>query len=84
MPNFNIISHIYWLCVLVVLWPWSNIAYTLTIIPYSLFVLLQPWSNIAPNLDERGRDLLSQMLNLDPMARISARDAMSHPYFQVR
>lgn len=42
----------------------------------------QPWSSIVPNLDPQGVDLLSKMLRYDPAQRISARQAMDHPYFQ--
>lgn len=41
----------------------------------------QPWSSIVPNLDPQGTDLLSRMLRFDPAQRISARQAMEHPYF---
>lgn len=35
------------------------------------------WANSAQN----ARDLLSRMLVIDPEQRISAREAMRHPYF---
>mmetsp|Transcript_887 Transcript_887/g.529 ORF Transcript_887/g.529 Transcript_887/m.529 type:complete len:298 (-) Transcript_887:155-1048(-) len=38
-------------------------------------------SRFAPNLCDEGIDLLEQMIALDPRRRITARDAMSHPYF---
>lgn len=38
-------------------------------------------AKFVPNLSEEGVDLLEQMLALDPRRRITARDAMSHPYF---
>ena len=41
----------------------------------------QSLSKLVGNLDERGVDLLSQMICYDPAKRISARAAMSHPYF---
>ncbi|KAI9258988.1 serine/threonine-protein kinase pef1 [Phascolomyces articulosus] len=37
---------------------------------------------ILPNVDACGRDLLSRMLQYQPQLRISAKDAMNHPYFQ--
>ena len=39
------------------------------------------WANIAPRLCEQGRDLLSKMLVYDPAGRISAADALQHPFF---
>lgn len=38
-------------------------------------------TKFVPGLCEEGVDLLEQMLALDPRRRITARDAMSHPYF---
>mmetsp|Transcript_18371 Transcript_18371/g.16030 ORF Transcript_18371/g.16030 Transcript_18371/m.16030 type:complete len:115 (+) Transcript_18371:654-998(+) len=35
----------------------------------------------CPNLDAKGIDLLTKMIAYDPMARISAFDALNHPYF---
>jgi len=43
-----------------------------------------PALNVArfcPGLDEQGLDLVEQLLAIDPRKRISARDAMKHPYF---
>lgn len=33
------------------------------------------------NLDENGLDLLSRMIVYDPYKRISAKQALNHPYF---
>lgn len=41
----------------------------------------QPWRNVVPKLDALGVDLLLRMLVFDPNKRISAREAMKHPYF---
>lgn len=41
----------------------------------------RPLQEIAPTLDPLGLDLLSRMLVYDPAARITAREALGHPYF---
>ena len=41
----------------------------------------QPMSRIAPYLCAQGRDLLSKMLTFNPNSRISASEALAHPYF---
>lgn len=41
----------------------------------------QPLSNVVKDLDPLGIDLLTQMLQYDPRRRISAVEAMQHPYF---
>ena len=38
------------------------------------------WGNTA-SVDPRGLDLLSAMLVYEPAKRISAKQSMSHPYF---
>jgi len=40
-----------------------------------------PLAKKVPNLDANGIDLLSKMVCYDPNSRISARDALNHPYF---
>mmetsp|Transcript_23287 Transcript_23287/g.46356 ORF Transcript_23287/g.46356 Transcript_23287/m.46356 type:complete len:297 (-) Transcript_23287:4-894(-) len=42
---------------------------------------LQSVDTLVPNLDPVGIDLMSQMLCYDPAGRITAADAMNHPYF---
>jgi serine/threonine protein kinase len=44
----------------------------------------RPWEAIAPALCPAGRDLLARMLAYDPASRISAADALAHPYFADR
>ena len=36
---------------------------------------------IAPTLDALGLDLLARMLVYDPAQRVTAREALTHPYF---
>lgn len=38
-------------------------------------------AHLVPTLDADGVDLLEQMLQYDPAKRITAADAMVHPYF---
>lgn len=41
----------------------------------------RPLQEIAPTLDHVGLDLLSRMLVYDPAQRVTAREALAHPYF---
>ncbi|XP_012560609.1 cyclin-dependent kinase 2 isoform X1 [Hydra vulgaris] len=41
----------------------------------------QPFQTFLPMLDENGIDLLEKMLLYSPASRISAKNAMNHPYF---
>ena len=38
-------------------------------------------SDIIPEMNNDGLDLLQNMLRFDPLARVSAQEALSHPYF---
>lgn len=42
---------------------------------------IENMSPLVPTLDPLGVDLLAGMLQYDPAKRISARDAMQHPFF---
>ena len=41
----------------------------------------KPIADIAPDLDECGLDLMRRMLKLHPSQRITAKQALRHPYF---
>ena len=41
---------------------------------------VKPLNQLVPNLDEQGLDLLDKMLRCNPADRITARQAMQHPY----
>jgi cyclin-dependent kinase 2 len=41
----------------------------------------RPIAETVPKLDPLGHDLLAKMLTYEPSRRISARDALNHPYF---
>eukprot|EP01138_Halocafeteria_seosinensis_P001657 gb/GECG01001698.1/.p1 GENE.gb/GECG01001698.1/~~gb/GECG01001698.1/.p1 ORF type:complete len:294 (+),score=28.92 gb/GECG01001698.1/:1-882(+) len=42
----------------------------------------KPWHKICPGLEEDGLDLLSRMLAYNPGKRISAKEALEHPFLQ--
>lgn len=41
----------------------------------------RPLAKVVPGLDEAGVDLLGRMLALDPQRRVSAKEALLHPWF---
>lgn len=41
-----------------------------------------PLQKLVPTLDEQGLDLLDKMLKCNPAERITAKDAMLHPYLK--
>jgi len=44
--------------------------------------LPKPLSDIVPGIDKDGLDLLGKLLTYEPTKRITAREALSHPYFK--
>lgn len=41
----------------------------------------QDLTKVFPRLDDKGIDLMQKMLDYDPAKRITAKDALDHPYF---
>ena len=41
-----------------------------------------PWSSICPNASKEAQDLLSKLIMFDPDERITAEQAMKHPYLK--
>jgi cyclin-dependent kinase len=39
-------------------------------------------AKMVPNLDEQGLDLMDRMLKCNPGERITAKEAMTHPYLK--
>jgi len=39
-----------------------------------------PWEELCPGICDDGKDLLSKMLRIDPTKRISAAEALEHPF----
>ncbi|ETN58106.1 cdk5 [Anopheles darlingi] len=51
---------------------------------YPLLTVYPPttsWSQVVPRLNSKGRDLLQKLLVCRPLLRLSADQAMAHPYF---
>lgn len=46
-----------------------------------MYPMPESLSHLVPTLEQDGVDLLEQMLQYDPAKRITAADAMKHPYF---
>ncbi|CAM9273161.1 unnamed protein product [Lampetra planeri] len=49
--------------------------------PYPLYPATTSLVNVVPKLSSTGRDLLQNLLKCNPVQRISAEEALQHPYF---
>ncbi|KAG9355831.1 hypothetical protein JZ751_000673, partial [Albula glossodonta] len=49
--------------------------------PYPMYPATTSLVNVVPKLSATGRDLLQNLLKCNPVQRISAEEALQHPYF---
>lgn len=49
--------------------------------PYPMYPATTSLVNVVPKLNATGRDLLQNLLKCNPVQRISAEEALQHPYF---
>uniref|UniRef100_A0A3P9AKV3 Cell division protein kinase 5 n=1 Tax=Esox lucius TaxID=8010 RepID=A0A3P9AKV3_ESOLU len=49
--------------------------------PYPMYPATTSLVNVVPKLSSTGRDLLQNLLKCNPIQRISAEEALQHPYF---
>uniref|UniRef100_A0A3P9KG65 Cell division protein kinase 5 n=1 Tax=Oryzias latipes TaxID=8090 RepID=A0A3P9KG65_ORYLA len=49
--------------------------------PYPMYPATTSLVNVVPKLSNTGRDLLQNLLKCNPVQRISAEEALQHPYF---
>ncbi|XP_032875462.1 cyclin-dependent-like kinase 5 isoform X1 [Amblyraja radiata] len=49
--------------------------------PYPMYPATTSLLNVVPKLNTTGRDLLQNLLKCNPVQRISAEEALQHPYF---
>ncbi|MBN3318008.1 ABCB8 protein, partial [Atractosteus spatula] len=49
--------------------------------PYPMYPATTSLVNVVPKLSPTGRDLLQNLLKCNPVQRISAEEALQHPYF---
>lgn len=51
---------------------------------YMMLCYMQAKNDQWNHISEDGRDLISRMLQVDPVQRITIEDALRHPWIQVR
>lgn len=60
---------------------WPGVTHLADYVALPSFPPITSWSQIVPRLNSKGRDLLQKLLVCRPNQRISAEQAMQHPYF---
>jgi cyclin-dependent kinase 5 len=60
---------------------WPGITQLSDYKPFPLYHSTTSWSQVVPRLNSKGRDLLQKLLICRPTLRLSAEQAMAHPYF---
>ncbi|NXG09526.1 CDK5 kinase, partial [Sakesphorus luctuosus] len=60
--------------------PWNRESH-LGMGPYPMYPATTSLVNVVPKLNATGRDLLQNLLKCNPVQRISAEEALQHPYF---
>lgn len=60
---------------------WPGVSQLADYKPFPMYHVTASWSQIVPRLNTKGRDLLQKLLVCRPTLRISAEQAMAHPYF---
>ncbi|KAL9875152.1 cyclin-dependent kinase 5 homolog isoform X2 [Glossina fuscipes] len=60
---------------------WPGVTHLSDYVALPHFPAITSWSQIVPRLSSKGRDLLQKLLVCRPNQRVSAEQAMQHPYF---
>ncbi|TYZ59205.1 hypothetical protein PybrP1_007138 [[Pythium] brassicae (nom. inval.)] len=86
LPDYRVRSAVCLVAVLVnplsLLSPCLNVVCTCSLQrDFPVYPVPDGLSHLVPTLDQDGVDLLEQMLQYDPSKRITAADAMKHPFF---
>ena len=62
---------------------WPNVRRLPDYRPFTRYQRLTDWTNYVPQLDDIGQDLLKKLLVCPPGERLSAEQALMHPYFNL-